>query len=258
MDNPRPVDLEESLDETVPRAPILILGAGQNVGLYLAKRLIQDNQPVILSFRSKPDDAVGLQLDFPKHVLGAFPLDARTPSAVTRFFEQVNGITDRLSGLVNCIGPWLKKPLMDTDDTAFEELVQGNLVQAFSVARNAFPLMKANMSGRLIHFTFAGVEKIGAYGEIGAYAAAKLGLLSLTRSLAVEWAPHRITVNAIAPGVVDTAAEEEHQRVAHIPSGHLASGEDIYQAAKYLLSDAAAQVTGTNLTVSGGFGWQYP
>ncbi len=257
MQSSRPENVRSAGEETSP-APVLILGAGKNVGLAMARKLVAESRPVILSYRRSPEDVVALQIEHPDLVRAAIPLDARTPGAVGRFFDKVRENTDRLGGLVNAIGPWLKKPLLETSDDEFEDLLQGNLVQAFASVRQAAPLLRANGGGRVVFFTFAGLEKLGSYSKIGAYAAGKTGLLSLMRSFALELAPHGITVNAIAPGVVESAPEEEHRLKKVIPAGRLASLEDIWQALRFLLSEEAGHVTGTNLTVSGGFGWQYP
>lgn len=238
-------------------APLMILGAGANIGLGLARRFADEGRHLILSYRSRPDDVVELQMRYPKQIQIA-ALDARSSSAVERIFEKISFEGGKLSGLINCIGPFLEKPLKETEDADFEDMVQGNLVQAFAAARRAYPLLCANGGGSIIHFTFAGLEKISAYDKIGAYAAAKVGLLSLTRSMAVEWAGDQVRVNSIAPGITETAPVDQMHLKKHIPQGRLASLDDIYQAVRFLISPEARHITGTNLTVSGGFGWKYP
>lgn len=244
-------------DSTVEKespAPILILGAGRNIGLAVAKRFVESGRRVVLSFRSSPDEAVGLRMEHPELVLGVFPLDATTPSATVRFFRRVGETTDRLSAVVNAIGPFAEKALLESSDDEFEMLLQGNLVQAFSTARLSLPFFARNGGGRLVFFTFAGVEKIAAYSKIGAYAAAKTGLLSLVRSLAAELSSMNVTVNAIAPGVVESAPAEHKELLGGVPGGRIVSFDDIFSAIDFLLSAKADHITGTNLLISGGFG----
>jgi len=247
----------ESSPTNPAAAPIIILGAGANIGLSLARRLIAERRPVILSYRRQPEAAVTLQAEHPDLVRGAFALDARTSSAMERFFEHVRSVTDSAYALINCIGPIVEAPLSEMSDDNFENMVQGNLTQAFHAIRRVLPLLRANGEGRIIHFTFAGVEKLAAYRRVAAYAAAKTALLSLTRSLAVELASERITVNAVAPGVIITESKGEEAlrprpslRATRVPTTH----DDLYAAVRYLLSPEAGRVTGTNITVSGGFG----
>ena len=247
---------DDLLEPPEAQAPVLILGAGGNIGLHIARRLVRDDQQVLLSYRTVPNDVIELQMSSPDLVMGVFPLDARTSSALQRFFSRVREKTDRLHALINCVGPFMERPLLDTSEEQFDDLVQTNLVQAFCAARLAYPLFVANCGGRIIHFTFAGVEKMGAYARIAAYASAKAGLLSLTRSLAVQWAPKRITVNAIAPGIAATDPEDRQRLLADIPAGTPTHLEYIYQAVRFLLSEDAGHITGNNLTVSGGYGWR--
>lgn len=251
-------------------SPVLILGAGRHIGLAIARRLVSRRQPVILSYHRHPKEVVQLEFDNPGLVRATLPLDARCPEALDRFFGRVGEHTDRLWGLIDCIGPIHYGPLTDLSDAEFDRLLQGNMTQFFGAATRAYPLLKANGAGRVLAFTFAGVERLGAYRRIAAYAAAKAGLLSLVRSFAVEWATDRITVNAIAPGVVARSEEtpddappsqQEPDPVtmrARIPMGRLATEGDILGAVDYLLSGQAAYVTGQNLAVAGGLGLMYP
>jgi len=240
------------------KAPVLILGAGKNIGLSLAKRFVADEIPVIISYRSKPDDAVTLQLENPDLVKGCFALDASTPLTIERFFKQVHESTNTLSALINCIGPFMQKSLSETSTDSFDRIIYGNLNQSFNCAIKALPFLKNNGGGSIIQFTFAGVEKLSAYSLSAAYAASKAGLLSLIRSMSVEWAKDNITVNAIAPGLTEIVPQSQQHLFKDIPSGHPVSLEDIYKTTEFLLSENARHLTGTNLTVSGGFGWKYP
>ena len=191
-------------------------------------------------------------MNHPDLILGAFPLEASTEASIARFFKRVGDATDRLSGIVNCIGPILESPLSGMSGQQFETIIQGNLMQAYQSDMLAIPFLEKNKGGQIIHFTFAGVEKLSAYREIAAYAAAKAGLLSLIRSLAVEMAHKNITVNAIAPGVVETAPEEHHKLA---PGGKLIGVNDIFSAVDFLMSGKASKITGVNLSVSNGMGW---
>lgn len=271
-------------------SPILIVGSGGGIGLFLARRLLETGQSVILTYHSDPKPAVELEMEFPLLVKGCFPFHASTAASAESLFERIRGVTPTLFGLINTVGPWIRKPLNEISDDEFDDLLTGNLTQAFQIARRAHPLLKANQSGRLIHFLFAGVEKFAAYRSIGAYAVAKTGLLSLTKSLAREWRADRITVNAIAPGIVispdksicyprsPTGAAGQTPKVSvtggpPVTPSHeiiqefdlptrppspsadaLVGPDDIWEGVRYLLSGAASRTTGTVLTVADGFG----
>jgi|GEM_PF-2425198 len=235
-------------------SPILILGAGRNTGLYLARQFAARGRNLFISFRSDPEAAVKLQLEYPQNILGAWPLEAGIPSGVKSFFEKLKKNTDRLYAVINCIGPFHQAALMDTDEEVFLNMLNGNLAQAFFVARQAWPLLKNNGRGRLIHFSMAGIEKLSGYRSVAAHAAAKAGLLSLTRSLALEWQPHGISVNAISPGRIlrkDSVSERE----TNDSHALYVTDADIFNAVDFLLSEKSEGISGTNLVVSKGWGW---
>jgi 3-oxoacyl-[acyl-carrier protein] reductase len=258
IDFQTPEQTAESLGE---QAPVLVLGAGRNIGLGIARWLIAQQRPVILTYRRHPDEVVRLQLDHPELVRGTIALDARTAQSVERCFGKVRAITESLSGLIDCIGPIAYLPLGELDDDAFDEIMQGNPGQFFAACTRAYPLLAKNGGGRVITFTMAGIEKLAAYRKVAAYAAAKTAMLSLVRSFAVEWAADRITVNAIAPGIVarvgkNPQGDDDPQAFMRpkIPMGRLATERDILAAVAFFMSEEAAYVTGQNLAVAGGFG----
>jgi len=235
-------------------APILILGAGSNTGLFLTRRFAANGRKLFISFRSDPEAAVKLQLDYPQNILGAWPIEAGVASGVKKFFDRVQEKTDRLYAVINCIGHFFQAPLMETAEDEFLDTLNVNLAQAFFVARQAFPLLKKSGNGRLIHFTMAGIEKLSGYRSVAAHAAAKAGLLSLTRSLALEWQTNGITVNAVAPGrILHENAKENPQ--ATLDGGPYVLDVDIFNAVDFLLSEKARSISGTNLVVSKGWGW---
>ena len=125
------------------------------------------------------------------------------------------------------------------------------LVQAAS------PGMRARRWGRIVALGLATVDRLAAQPNVTAYAIAKAGVLVLVRSLARVLAPDGITVNAISPGILDAGSAPLAELAAmgpRIPAGHPGRVEDVVAAARYLLSEEASYVTGTNLHVSGGWG----
>lgn len=245
-------------DEKLEKSPVLILGSGNNIGLFLAKRFVADKVPVILSYLSSPDEVVTLEVENKDIVKGAYALEARSTTTIDNFFDKVEDSTDRLSAVINCIGPFMQKSIDDTSREAFDDIVYTNLNQSFHCAKRALPLLRKNGGGSIVQFTFAGVEKLSAYSLSAPYAAAKAGLLSLIRSMSVEWAKDKITVNSIAPGLTEIVPDSQKHLFKDIPANAPVKLEDIYKTIEFLLSDNARHLTGNNITVSGGFGWKYP
>jgi 3-oxoacyl-[acyl-carrier protein] reductase len=127
----------------------------------------------------------------------------------------------------------------------------------FYLSRAVAPGMKGRRYGRIVNFSMANADQMVAQPEVTAHYIAKAGVLILTRTLAKLLAPHGITVNAISPGFIDSGsapAEELAGMAKRIPAGYVGEVGDTVAAAKFLLSDEARYVNGTNIHVSGGWG----
>lgn len=168
---------------------------------------------------------------------------------------------DRLGGIevwVNNAARLLVKPLLETSDEDWHGLMGANLHGYFYGCRTAAQhMVESGRGGRIVNVT--SISGIIGVGGIGAYTAAKGAVMALTKALAVELGPAGITVNALAPGAIDTPLNTEaytpEVRRAYgerIPLGRIGSAEEVADAAVFLASDAARYVTGQQLVVDGG------
>ena len=184
--------------------------------------------------------------------------DTGDPRAVEGLSEAA---VDGLGGIdvwVNNAARLLVKPLLETSDEDWHGLLGANLHGYFYGCRAAARHMVENgRGGRIVNVT--SISGIVGVGGIGAYTAAKGAIMALTKALAVELGPAGITVNALAPGAIDTplnaeAYTPEVRRVyaERIPLGRIGSAEEVAGAAVFLASDAARYVTGQQLVVDGG------
>jgi NAD(P)-dependent dehydrogenase (short-subunit alcohol dehydrogenase family) len=165
----------------------------------------------------------------------------------------------RLDGLVNNAGSLRVLTAFREDASAFQEMLDVNLLAPFDLARRSALAMRESGGGSIVNVTsMAGLVTTGATGVPSAgYCAAKAGLAHLTRELATQWGRHGIRVNAVAPGMfptqmidhVEEPPEFFKQRLVLKRAGTAA---DILAAVQYLLSDASAYVTGQELAVDGG------
>jgi NAD(P)-dependent dehydrogenase (short-subunit alcohol dehydrogenase family) len=169
--------------------------------------------------------------------------------------------TERWGGFdvwVNNAGRLLVRPLLETSDDDWHGLLAGNLHGYFYGCRAAAKhLTERGEGGRIVNVT--SISGIVGVGGIGAYSAAKGAIMALTKALAVELAPAGITVNAIAPGAIDTPLNVEAytpavRRVyeARIPLGRIGTAEDVADVAVFLASDASRYITGQQIVVDGG------
>lgn len=150
-------------------------------------------------------------------------------------------------------------PLLEQTNEEFDKVSSVNLKGAFLCGRSAARQMIAQGRGGRIVVT-SSIAAVEGGGHHGPYAAAKGGLCSLVRVMAHEWAPHRITVNAVCPGLTDTGITEAMQgcpevlegMIAKIPLGRMAKPEEIASAMLYLCTEAAGFITGSIITADGG------
>ncbi|PHX98164.1 MAG: short-chain dehydrogenase [Rhodospirillaceae bacterium] len=194
-----------------------------------------------------------------------FAMDAKDPDSVDRAMAQAAARLGGIDACVNLIG-FMTAPqsLASTSIDTWQEVIHGNLDAAFYLSRAALPYLHKSDRAALVHIA----SGLGAWARpnFGAYGPAKAGIILLTRQLALENAP-AVRVNAVAPGAVDTAflrggtgrSDEQDAPSLNpgsygqvVPLGRIAIPQDIVGPVMFLLSDAAAYMTGQTLHVNGG------
>src|SRR5580765_4719516 len=161
--------------------------------------------------------------------------------------------------LINCAGKIARAPTLTLAEEVWDDIVDTNLTGTLRACQIFGKHMIERGYGRIINI--ASLNSFVALAEVAAYAASKAGVVSLTRSLAVEWSKRGVLVNAIAPGVFRTALNSElldgtergKELLMRTPMGRFGSSEEIVGAALYLASDAASFVAGQVISIDGGF-----
>jgi gluconate 5-dehydrogenase len=235
----------------------LITGGGTGLGLGMARCFVASGARVVLVGRRREE------LDKARAALGknAFALDGDVTKLETApaVIEQAEKLAGPVTILVNNAGVHLKKPTVETSDAEFAKVVETHVFGAFALTREVGHRMIARKSGSIL-FT-ASMASLMGLPLVVAYSAAKSAYVGIVRSLAAEWGPHGVRVNAIAPGwiaseMLDKALSGDTARKAKIlgrtPMNRFGEPDDIGWAAVYLCSPAAKFVTGVVLPVDGG------
>ena len=183
--------------------------------------------------------------------------DVSNPSACEELVEQVLSKFGRIDSLVNCAGPYHRRPLLEESVEGWNAMFDNNLHPVFYMSRLVAPHMVERRWGRILNFSMANADRMVAQPQVTAHYIAKSGVLILTRTLAKLLGRHNITVNAMSPGFIHSGsapAEELEKMVKNIPAGYVGDLSDVVSVALFLLSEDARYVNGANLHVSGGWG----
>ena len=228
----------------------IVTGGTRGLGRAVSAALAQQGCTVIACARSEPET-------LPDGVEFA-ALDVRDPYAVAELVENVAGRNGGLDIIVNNAGGSPESDAATASPRFAEAITKLNLLAPYYLSRAAFGHLEKSKGAAIVNI--ASVSGIRPSPGTSIYGAAKAGLLSLTKSLAQEWGPKNIRVNAIIVGLAETetaaetyGSEEARQKIgASLPLGRMAVGEDVAKAVLYLVSDASDYVSGAWLNVDGG------
>jgi NAD(P)-dependent dehydrogenase (short-subunit alcohol dehydrogenase family) len=238
----------------------LVTGSGRGIGRAIALALAGAGSDVAITSRKVEDaEPVAAEIRARQRKSLAVALDVRDGGSIRACFDRVAREWGTIDILVNNAGTNIPTDLVSLDEDGWDTVVDTNLKGVAFVTQAALPVLRDG--GRLINVA-------SIYGVLGrveriAYSAAKGGVVTLTKSLALELAPRGITVNAVGPSLIETDLTRERMRkdprfrdveVARTPLGRLATVEDVAGAVVYFASPEASFVTGQLLLVDGGTG----
>ena len=235
----------------------LVTGASQGIGRACALELAAGGASVALAARNQEKlEQVASEIQSKGGQAAVFPLDVSDENAIKATVKSVIERFGKIDILVNNAGITRDTLLLRMKRADWDAVLQTNLTSAFLCTQAAISSMLKQRWGRIINIT----SVFGQTGQIGQanYAASKAGLIGFTMSMAREVASRNITVNAVAPGYIETAMTENlsaelKSKVAEmIPLGRAGSDRDVAHAVRFLASEEAGYITGHVLNVNGG------
>jgi NAD(P)-dependent dehydrogenase (short-subunit alcohol dehydrogenase family) len=240
----------------------LVTGSARGIGKAVAQILFDDGATVIVADLLQGDvDAACREIagatdaDAAGERIAGFTCDVADPDSVWALFRSIKGRFGRLDILVNNAGITRDGLFARMSLEQWKKVIDVNLTGTYLCCRQGVAMLRKSKAGRIINMSSA-----AAAGNIGQanYSASKAGVIGLTKTLALELARYDLTVNAVAPGFIDTDMTREVPEAARqhwierVPAGRAGTAEDIARAVTFLASDHASYLTGEVLEVDGG------
>lgn len=235
----------------------IVTGAGKGIGRQVAEQLAGTGYTVVINYNrdaaSAQETLTAIRDRSPQSVITQ--ADVASPDNARELVEGTHRQFGRIDVLINNAGPFLVKSIFDTTVEEWDKVLQGNLSSAFYCIKHVLPIMREQKSGHIINLGSLNAENARGAPTTTAYNVAKTGLVVLTKSVARSEARHGIRCNIVNPGMIETYATPETDKLelpSIIPLGVMGKAEDVANTIEFLLSEKARYITGGVINVHGG------
>ncbi|EEL48990.1 MULTISPECIES: SDR family oxidoreductase [Bacillus cereus group] len=239
----------------------LITAGTKGLGKKVTDKLLAEGYSVTVTYHSDIS-AVETMKEKYKHIeerLQFVQADVTKKEDLHKIVEEAIKRFGKIDFLINNAGPYVfeRKNLIDYEDDEWDEMIQGNLTAVFHLLRLVVPIMRKERFGRIINYGFQGADSAPGWMYRSAFAAAKVGLVSLTKTIAYEEAECGITSNMVCPGDIigemkeATIQEARMMKDSRTPIGRSGTGEDIARTIAFLCEEDSDMITGTIIEVTG-------
>jgi 3-oxoacyl-[acyl-carrier protein] reductase len=234
----------------------LVTGSGRGIGRAIAEKLAECGARVVINDVTEASEVTANEISAAGKTALFIKANVSAAGEVNQMMEQIAGTYGRIDILVNNAGITRDALAMRMSDEEWDAVISVNLKSVFLCTRAALKYMMKQRWGRIINISsISGI--VGNVGQVN-YCAAKAGIIGITRTVSKEMASRQITVNAVAPGFIETdmtqkipdKVKEEFSK--RIPAGYIGTPRDVAEAVAFLASDGARYITGQVLCVDGG------
>lgn len=236
---------------------VLVTGGSKGIGKAIVEACARNGAAVLFTYNSGETESKGIIEALTAEGLNVSCLkaDVSDPEGVKMLFKAVKERLGRLDALVNNAGVVSNNLLLMTSDSEYQKVIGTNCTGSFLCLRAAVKMMMPKRSGKIVNIA----SIVGVHGNSGqvAYSASKAFVIGMTKAAAKELGPHGITVNAVAPGVIDTnmtnglKAEIKEELLGRVALGRIGTPQDVAGAVLFLLSPMSDYVSGQVLGVDG-------
>nr|WP_154652063.1 SDR family oxidoreductase [Bacillus bingmayongensis] len=239
----------------------LITAGTKGLGKQVTEKLLAKGYSVTVTYHSDVRAAQVIREKY-KHIeerLQFVQADVTKKEDLHKMVEEAMDRFGKIDFLINNAGPYVfeRKNLIDYEEDEWDEMIQGNLTAVFRLLKLVVPIMRKQHFGRIINYGFQGADSAPGWMYRSAFAAAKVGLVSLTKTIAYEEAEHGITSNMVCPGDIvgemkeATIQEARTMKDSRTPIGRPGTGEDIARTIAFLCEEDSDMITGTIIEVTG-------